>query len=132
MIRAATLTLLLALPAAAQDPAARVAAILDTAMTEARVQLTCTSLERESHAVLTENWQTSVAETLQFLATRGVAPANLAAFTASALPGALLPAPDTPFSEVKAFCDSHPDWLRDLRAFRGTFLPGDVKKVFDE
>lgn len=123
---------LFAAPALAQDKAAEVAAVLDAAMAEAQVYIACSALDAESHAFLTAKWQEDVAETVQFLAGQGVVPANLAALTASALPGAFLPTPDTPFAEVKALCDSHPDWLKNLKLFKGTFLPGDVKKLFDE
>jgi hypothetical protein len=122
-IQAVIVATFLALPAAAEDKAALYGQILDTAMQDMRVFITCTVLERESNDFMLKGWQETVAETLTFLAEEGVTPPNLAAFKASAQPDALVPAPDTPISEVIAFCDANPDWIRKLQNFDYTRLP---------
>jgi hypothetical protein len=125
----AVLMAFLALPTVAEDKATLYGQIIDTAMQETRVFLTCTALEQGSNDLIRKNWQETVAKTLSFLADDGVTPPNLAAFTASALPGGLMPAPDTPFSEVIAFCNANPDWIRKLQRLDVIRLPDALEKA---
>jgi hypothetical protein len=122
-IQAVAVATFLAFPAAAEDKAALYGQILDTAMQDMRVFITCTVLEKESNEFLRKDWQENVAKTLAFLTEEGVTPPNLAAFTTSAKPEALLPAPETPISDVIAFCDANPNWIRKLQNFDYTRLP---------
>jgi hypothetical protein len=116
-----------AVPAAADDAA--VAAVLDQAMNEWRVILTCSSLIPDDGGRLLGFWQDDVAETLSVIAAAGAQPDNLASFTASALPGSLLPAPDTPWGEVVAFCQADPDWYTRFQRFDIVILPRDVEEA---
>jgi hypothetical protein len=116
-----------AAPAAADDAA--VAAVLDQAMNEWRTILTCSSLIPDDGGRLQGFWQDDVMETLSVIAEAGAQPDNLAAFTASALPGGLLPAPDTPWGEVMAFCQSDPDWYLRFQRFDIVVLPRAVEEA---
>ncbi|MCB6178533.1 hypothetical protein LHP98_10360 [Rhodobacter sp. Har01] len=117
------------LPAVAQDRAAAYGQVLDRAMTEFRVFLTCTALEPSAQASVRDIWKKQVTETLAVLANNGVSPPNLVAFTASALPGSLTLPPDTPFSEVIAFCAEDPDWMQRLVRLEFTRLPQALAKA---
>jgi hypothetical protein len=105
--------LLIASPATAQvastgTPAADI--LLSQAIAEHRVFLTCSALDPAKHAQITENWQRDVAAAAAILAANQVPPEAIAAFTAAADPARLLPAPDTPFEDLRQICDASPDW----------------------
>ncbi len=130
-IQAVVVATLLAHPTFAEDKAVLYGQILDTAMRDMRVFLTCTVLEKESNDFMLKDWQKTVAKTLVFLTEEGVTPPNLAAFTASAQPDALVPAPDTPISGVIAFCNANTDWIRKLHRRDYTQLPDALKQATD-
>jgi hypothetical protein len=85
--------------------------LLSQAIAEHRVFLTCSALEPQTHAQILTNWQRDVTAAAAILKTHNVPPEAITAFTAAADPTALMPADDTPFSEVKQLCDSNPDWM---------------------
>lgn len=114
-------TLLLALPAPAQvvptgSPAADI--LLSRAIAEHRVFLTCSILDAEAHARIRTAWEGDVATALRLLGDRKIDPAAIAAFDAAARPEALLPTPETPFVDLRALCDQHPDWASRYAAGR--------------
>jgi hypothetical protein len=128
------LTLLLTSPAAAQiiptgSPAADI--LLTQALAEHRVFLTCSSLDGLAHPLILQNWQRDVTAATATL-TANTAPAEaIAAFTAAAKPENLLPAEDTPWSEVKQFCDATPDWQTDYARLNFTILNLKLPRVFE-
>jgi hypothetical protein len=105
--------LLLTTPALAQiiptgTPAADI--LLSQAIAEQRIFLTCSALDPVTHARVLQNWQRDVAEAAAILTANAIPPEAIAAFQTAAQPEALLPAADTRFADVKALCDSTPDW----------------------
>jgi hypothetical protein len=107
------LALLLAAPAAAQviptgTPAADI--LLSQAITEHRTFLTCSALDPQTHARITENWQRDITAAAAILTANQVPAEAIAAFTAAADPVTLMPAEDTPWGQVKALCETQPDW----------------------
>jgi hypothetical protein len=119
------LALLLAAPAAAQviptgTPAADI--LLSQAITEHRVFLTCSALDPATHAQITENWQRDITSAAAILTANKVPPEAITAFTAAADPATLMPADDTPWADIKALCDTHPDWQRTYFQFNLTVL----------
>jgi hypothetical protein len=127
MIRSLVL-LLFAMPAAAQviptgTPAADI--LLSQAIAEHRVFLTCSALDPATHAQITQNWQRDVAAAAAILTANKVPPEAITAFTAAADPLALMPAEDTPWTQVKALCDTQPDWQQ--RYFKLNFTVLDLK-----
>lgn len=124
MIRALTLVLL-ATPAQAQivptgTPAADI--LLSQALTEHRVFLTCSTLDPQTHQQILTNWQRDVEAATTLLAANNVPPDAIAAFTTAAKPENLLPAPDTPFEDVRQLCDSQPDWMTRYARLNLTLL----------
>jgi hypothetical protein len=122
------LTLLLTSPAQAQiiptgSPAADI--LLSQAIAEHRVFLTCSALDPELHAQITSNWQTDIAAAATILAAKAVPQDAITAFTTAAQPDALLPAPDTPFEDVRQICSAKPDWMAAY--FRLNFTVLDLK-----
>jgi hypothetical protein len=113
LIFALLLLLLLPLPAAAQiiptgSPAADI--LLSQAIAEHRVFLTCSALDPETHTRIRAGWQADIASATAILASHNVPPETVAAFTAAAEPQALMPTPDTPWTEVHGLCATRPDW----------------------
>jgi hypothetical protein len=84
--------------------------LLSQAIAEHRVFLTCSTFDPATHQQITDNWQRDVTSAAAILTARQVPPEAIAAFTTAADPRALLPAPDTPFADVRQLCDSNPDW----------------------
>ncbi|MDM7932958.1 hypothetical protein [Tabrizicola sp.] len=127
-------TLALTTPALAQiiptgTPAADI--LLSQAITEQRVFLTCSSLDSLSHPLITQGWQADAAAAIATLTANNVAPEAIAAFTEAARPENLLPADDTPFADVRQFCDAHPDWQTTLYQFGFTLLDRTLPKAFE-
>lgn len=131
MIRSLLAALLLATPLSAQiiptgKPAADI--LLSQAITEHRVFLTCSALDPATHRQIIENWQRDVEAATAALRSAKVPPEAITAFTTAAQPENLLPAPDTPFEDIRQLCDGQPDWA--IRYARLTFtlleftLPG--------
>jgi hypothetical protein len=109
----AAIAFVLASPAAAQIiPTGRPAAdiLLARALADHQMLLTCSSLDAATHAAILLGWQQDANAAAAVLAANTVPADAIAAFTTAAAPENLLPAPDTPFSEVKQFCDAYPDW----------------------
>ena len=116
---------LLATPLSAQviptgTPAADI--LLSQAITEHRVFLTCSALDAQTHAQITENWQRDVTSAAAILKANNVPPEAITAFTTAAAPAALLPSDDTPWAEVKGLCATHPDWQASYTQFNLTIL----------
>lgn len=102
-----------ATPASAQviptgSPAADI--LLSQAIAEHRVFLTCSALDSATHQRILADWQADIASATAILTSHNVPPETVAAFTTAADPAALMPANDTPWAEVRGFCDTHPDW----------------------
>lgn len=122
---------LLATPTTAQiiptgTPAADI--LLSQAIAEQRLYLTCTALDGQTHSFIADLWARDVIAATATLTANTVAPEAIAAFTAAAATGALLPPPDTPFEAVRQFCASQPDWVENLNRMQmlrlETTLPG--------
>jgi hypothetical protein len=105
--------LLLANAATAQiiptgSPAADI--LLSTAITEQRAVLTCSALQPATHQNALTLWQQDVAAAITVLTENGVPPAAITAFQDAASAANLMPAEDTPFAAVKAYCLAQNDW----------------------
>ena len=125
MIRPLITTLLLATPALAQviptgSPAADI--LLSQAIAEHRTFLTCSALDPLTHRQILANWQKDTAAAIAILQIHNVPPEAIAAFRSAADPAALMPAPDTPWVDVKRLCDTQPDWQQTYYAFDLTIL----------
>jgi hypothetical protein len=124
----------LARPAAAQiiptgSPAADI--LLTQAIAEQRVFLTCSSLDAVSHGYVVQGWDRDVASAIATLTRNNVVPEAIAAFSDAARLETLLPAPDTPYSEVRQLCDAHPDWQTTYGRLDWTILELKLPKVFE-
>ena len=114
--RAAALAMLALLPAAPTSaqiiptgtPAADI--LLSRALADQQMFLTCSSLDAETHALIVQGWQQDSAAAASVLAANTVPADAIAAFTTAAALDSLLPAPDTPYTQVRQFCDANPDW----------------------
>lgn len=134
MIRPLLAALLLATPTAAQviptgTPAADI--LLSQAIAEHRTFLTCSALEPRTHARIAEAWEWDVTAAAAILAANQVAPEAIAAFTTAAQAETLLPAPDTPFEDVRQLCDSQPDWMTRYFEFNFTVLALKLPQAFE-
>ena len=110
----ALLALLLAPPAAAQiiptgSPAADI--VLSQALADQRVFLTCTALDPDNHRIILDFWRQDSAAAVAILTEHAVPPEAIAAFTAAADPAALALPPDTPFAEVRDYCQAQTHWF---------------------
>ncbi|MCU0826953.1 MAG: hypothetical protein MUE52_06000 [Tabrizicola sp.] len=113
MIRRLLATLLLTTPATAQiiptgTPAADI--LLSQALSEHRTFLTCSALDHQIHQQIMQNWQRDVDAAAAALRAATVPQEAIAAFLSAAKPENLMPAPDTPFEDIRQLCDSQPDW----------------------
>ncbi|MES2335327.1 MAG: hypothetical protein V4551_11705 [Pseudomonadota bacterium] len=104
---------LLPTPALAQviptgSPAADI--LLSQAIAEHRVFLTCSALDPATHAQILADWQRDTAAAAAILTANNTPPEAITAFTTTALPENLMPAPDTPWAEVTGLCATRPDW----------------------
>jgi hypothetical protein len=127
MTRLTAALVLLATPLTAQivptgSPAADI--LLSQAIAQHRVFLTCSALDPGTHQAIAQAWQTDIAAAARLLADRKTGAEAIAAFTAAANPTALLPAPETPFADVRALCDQHADWA-------ARYAAGDVIRLAD-
>ncbi|AZL58611.1 hypothetical protein EI545_07040 [Tabrizicola piscis] len=125
--------LLLATPTFAQiiptgSPAADI--LLTQALAEQRVFLTCSSLDGLAHPLIVQGWQSDAAAAIATLAANNVQAEAIAAFTRAAQPESLLPAEDTPYAEVKQYCDAHPDWQTTYGRLNFTVLELKLPQVF--
>ena len=122
---------LLAAPAAAQGVPA-VEALLDRALAEQRVVLTCTSLALDTHALVREAWTRTVARTAAALRDGGYDGPAVERFLERAAYAALMPAEGATFAEVTALCHADPDWFRRFQNFDYAVLPGDLDDLLAE
>jgi len=118
----AALAVALAAPVTAQDRSAQAQALIDAALAEHRVFLTCSSLEPATHAVIRQDWERMAADSDAILAQLGFPLLFRLAFRAASRSEALMPPDDTPFAKVRALCDANPDWATDRAALRFTIL----------
>lgn len=119
------LALLLASQATAQiiptgTPAADI--LLSQAIAEHRVFLTCSALDPATHQQILTNWQRDTAAAIAILKAHNVPPEAITAFTTASEPAALTPQDDTPWADVKALCDTHPDWQASYDQFNAIVL----------
>ena len=117
--------LLLTTPTQAQviptgTPAADI--LLSQAITEHRVFLTCSALDPQFHSQILTNWQRDTAAAVAILTTNKVPPEAITAFTTAADPAALMPTGDAPWADVKALCDTRPDWMQSYFELNLTIL----------
>ena len=96
--------------------------LLSQSLTEHRTFLTCSALDPQTYAQILQNWQRDVTAAAALLASANVPPEAITAFTTAARPENLLPAPGTPFEDVKQLCDSQPDWATRYGQLRLTIL----------
>jgi hypothetical protein len=111
---ALALTLALTPPATAQiiptgTPAADI--VLSRALADQRAFLTCTALDPDNHRMILDFWQADIAAAVAILTENAVPPEAIAAFTAAADPAALALPPDTPFAEVRDYCQAQTHWV---------------------
>ncbi|MBY0350182.1 hypothetical protein [Tabrizicola sp.] len=90
------------------SPAADI--LLSQAIAEHRVFLTCSALDPATHAQILADWQRDAAAAVAILTANNTPPEAITAFTTTALPENLMPAPDTPWAEVTGLCATRPDW----------------------
>ncbi|NJM84170.1 MAG: hypothetical protein HC844_18525 [Tabrizicola sp.] len=102
------------------SPAADI--LLSRAVSEHRTFLTCSSLDPQTHALITANWQRDVTAATAILTAGNVAAEAITAFTATAQPENLLPASDTPYADVRQFCEAHADWQATYGQLNFTLL----------
>lgn len=126
--------LLLALPAQAQiiptgSPAADI--LLSQAIAEQRVFLTCSSLDALSHGFIVDGWTRDVSAAVATLEVNNAPPEAITAFTEAAKLENLLPAPETPYSELRQLCDSHPDWQTLYAQLNFTILELKLPRAFE-
>lgn len=131
---AALFLAVLASPAGAQvastgTPAADI--LLSQAIAEHRTFLTCSALDPATHAQITTNWERDVAAAAAILSANQVPPDAISAFTAAAEPEALLPAPDTPFEDLRQICDASPDWPQRYFQLNLTILELKLPQAFE-
>ena len=105
--------------------------LLSRALAEQRVFLTCSALDAQSHGFIVKGWEREVAAALATLTANNVPPEAIAAFTEAARLQNLLPAPDTPFSEVQQFCAATPDWQTTYARLEWTILELNLPRVFE-
>ena len=96
--------------------------VIAKALAEHEVFITCSSLSKTNHDQIVKNWQSDAIESASILSQNKVPPEAIAAFVAAAKVEALLPAPGTPYSEVKTLCDAQPNWEDAYWTFNMTFL----------
>src|SRR5690606_21539070 len=94
--------------------------------------LTCSAFDPETHEFLREYWHVMTEETLAWLEESGIVPANLDALKGSILPGGLMPAPGTPFADVRAYCLAAGDWMARVAAFDLPQLPHELHELGEE
>ena len=124
---------LLPLPTLAQiiptgSPAADI--LLSQAITEQRVFLTCSSLDPAAHLLVVDGWLRDVDAAIAILTEQKAPPEAIAAFKAAAAVEALLPAPGTPFEDVKQHCDANPEWQATYARFNFTLLELKLPEAF--
>jgi hypothetical protein len=134
MVRVATALLLHSPPVLAQiiptgTPAADI--LLSRALSEQRIFLTCSSLDGYAHPLTLQGWAREVAAATKTLTENNVPPEAIAAFTKAAQVANLMPAPDTPFSEVKELCEAYPDWQADYARLSFTILEIKLPQAFE-
>jgi hypothetical protein len=132
--QAALVLILLATSASAQivptgTPAADI--LLSQAIAEHRVFLTCSALDPATHAQILANWQRDVTDAATILAANAIPAEAIAAFQTAAEPGNLLPADDTPFTDVKQLCASNPDWQTRYDQLNLTLLHLKLPRAFE-
>lgn len=123
LLGAAAISVILAAAAvAAQERDARITALLDQAIAEQRVTLSCSTIEADTHSGALAIWRNVVEESLALLEQGAVPAETRRAFAAAARPEVLILPDDTPFAEVRAFCDAHPEWMTDMGRFEAYSL----------
>ncbi len=128
----AAVVLTVAQPVAAQviptgTPAADI--LLSRALADQQLFLTCSALEADTHARIVESWQKDATAAIALMTARKVPAEAITAFTGAAAVDALLLPPDTPFDEVRQFCDNRPDWLSRWTASDYTRLSQSLPQV---
>jgi hypothetical protein len=96
--------------------------LLTKALAEQHIFLTCSALEPQTHQQILQNWQRDVTAASAALAAAKVPQDAVTAFTTAAMQENLLPAPDTPFEDIRQLCDSQPDWATRYAQMNYTIL----------
>lgn len=127
---AAALALLTA-PASAQATLEQRAAferVLQTAIDEHRVFLTCGALDAETSQMIEKTWREMVSDTIPILQRAGYTPAEVIAFADRTEARNLVDA-EARYAEIVAFCRAH-DWRRNLSTFRVVLLHREARRIF--
>lgn len=111
---------------------AQAEAFVTRAIAEHRRFQTCLSLLPRDLDGSVQIWNRMAAEAAAVLAEQPGTEALIATLNTSALPGALLPAPETPFIEVRTLCLADPDWHRRMMLFDFLQLPAALDHVFQD
>ena len=128
MIRAAALTLFLALPAAAQDaPKDAIDAVLDPAFAAQTVFLTCAAVSTKDYAFVSDIWAKTMDRVIKTLTDAAIPAERITALTAAGAPQALTLPDTTPFGEVRALCAANQDWMMNASSFSTLTLIRDLK-----
>jgi hypothetical protein len=127
------LAALLATSASAQivptgTPAADI--LLAQAIADHRVFLTCSALDAPLHQQIVATWQRDVTTAAGVLTANSIPPEAITAFQAAADPKVLMPAEDTPFAQVRQFCDGHADWQKTYAQRDHTVLERALSQAF--
>jgi len=93
--------------------------------------LPCSSLDGFTHPQIVKNWQRDVDAATATLTANNIPPEVVAAFTTAARPENLLPAPDTPYEDVRQICAAQPDWQTTYALLRFTILELKLPRVFE-
>lgn len=118
------------------DPAAgrlaQAEALVNQAIAEHRRFQTCLSLLPRDLDGSVQIWTRMAADAAAVLAEQPGTEALVAQLHTSALDGALLPAPETPFIEVRTLCLADPDWHRRMMLFDFLQLPAALDDLFQD
>lgn len=114
---------------ATADQRAAFERLLQTAVDEHRVFLTCGALEQRTSEQIENNWREMVAKTVPLLIEAGYTPAEIIAFSDRTEPRNLVDE-QRPFGDVISDCRSHTDWMRNLQLFKVVLLDREARKIF--
>lgn len=113
------------LPAAAGPNDAAIRAIVDRAVAQWSVFLSCSVLDPEVHAFVLRAWGLRVGELETVLARADLAPGTAAAIAAAVDPAAMMAPTLGDVATLIAYCHAAPDWYRSVTSGRDVIRPAD-------
>lgn len=123
--------LLTATPALADERLDQAAALIDAAIAENRVFVTCNSLLALESSPMVELWDRMARASLAVLAGHPGTESLSQTLAATLEPDAMLPAMNTPFGQVRATCvTDNPNWIIRLRNFDFIRLDEELEALF--